>query len=104
MDENFVTIAEGSEVDELINGPCPNCGEAMLEEINNLGYECMSTEDNQTQIIFVSGVKCANCNEIFFDHRSAELYINTMMCLDHETPKNSRILLTNSGPEKVSVH
>lgn len=104
LDDLQEVIYGDDNVEELADGPCPHCGEIMLEEIKNHGMDCISEETGKADIIFVSGLKCAHCSEIFFDSASAEIYMNTMLKLDDEAEPGKKYFLTATGPEKATIH
>jgi len=105
MNEDLVEVALGSDgINELRDGPCPTCGEPMLQDIKAHPMECVSEDTTQTETIFVSGLKCFNCEEVYFDDPSAELHINTMEKLDGEAEKGKKKILTEWGFETVSIH
>ena len=95
---------EDASIEELQDGPCIICDKFMLEEVENVSYECISSETGEREHVFISGIKCAGCGEIVFDEESAELVMNTMLRLDHDPDKTHRFLLTDAGAEKVSIH
>ena len=95
---------EDATIDELKDGPCPHCDEIMLEEIKKHALECISEETGDADVLFVSGLKCANCNELFFDQESAEAYMNMMLHLDRQEEPGFKLLMTEDGPEKVTIH
>ena len=103
LPENLTPFLVPKDVDmkEFIDAPCPMCGAlGTLEPVQNTSLLCQS--EKKEEEVDVSGVSCSECEEIFLDEESLELYLNTLLKL--QGIKNKRYSLDSGQPVEQNIH
>lgn len=94
-------VPKGTDLNEFTEAPCPMCDSiGSLYPVKDEPMVCAHNDVEKE--LLVSGISCTECQEIFLDETSLELYLNTLLKL--RGIQNRKVLIESGKVLEQTVH
>lgn len=94
-------VPKGAGMEEFMDSPCPMC-HATGSLVQAKKATLMCEFEHKEEEVEVSGISCSECEEIFLDEPSLEIYLNILLKLQGVT--NKRYSMDSGQPVEQSIH